>query len=386
MKREWIKNILKDFYGKIYYLKKAQKNIDHIIQSNTKKVIFIFPSPSTPWGYMFQRPQQIALSLAKNGNLVFYNVQDNYKFFPDNLVIGLKKLSENLYLHNDLKKGESLSKLNKIIIWRYWAVQDQFLGNNLDNTIQIYDWIDDVNVHKYDKKYIKIHERLIEESDLVIVTAEKLYEQARKVRDDILFLPNACDYKYFSDYKKVLWPNLSKLRKNSKVIVGYFGAIANWFDVELIKKCAEVYKDWIFLLVGQVYPGIEIKKQLNEHPNVKIWERVSYKKLPFLLSCFDIAMIPFIINEITEKTSPVKVYEYMAGGKPVVSTAMHEVIKLDTILIGNSHQEFIEQLHNAYILSNDKDYKNKIQSEAQKNSWDVRVNKILVELKIRGLI
>lgn len=379
-----IKNMIKAIHKIIIRNRNIDIELSNLTSNN--KTIFIFPSPSTPWGYMFQRPQQIAMSLAKYNNLVFYSVEGNYKYIPDVFVRGIKKIEKNLYLFNDLNSGKTLKNVEQLVVWRYWATQKDYLKEYDKKQIKIYDWIDDISVHGYDMEQKNIHEQLLKEADIVITTSEKLYTSARIKRPDALFIPNACDYKFFDKVIPIKWTELDKLRNKSKVIVGYFGAIAEWFDYDLIKDCAKKYKEWTFLLVGPIYPNVLEGKELDKYPNIVIWNRVSYNKLPYLLSKFDAAIIPFQINNITKATSPVKVYEYMAGGKVVVSTAMNEVKKLKNVLIAENENDFIEKLKLAVDLSNNSEYRDKIKMEAYENSWDSRVSIVLEELKIRGLI
>lgn len=388
---KFFKNILKFTFKRLYKLiypnRKVKRIIKDIYNNYEKKFAFVFPSPGTPWGYLFQRPQQLAYNLAKLGYLTFFNVEGNWKIDPDNKVWGLKRLNSLLYLHNDFDNGITLESIDYLIIWRYWASQINFMKkNNNCNVLQIYDCIDVPDVHEYNSMLLKKHNQLIKESDLVIATSENIYNRITLLRKDVLLLPNACDYQHFSQPRSVMWKELIQLRDNAKVLVGYYGAIAEWFDFDLLKYCANKYKNWIFLLVGEAYPNILNKEDLHKYSNIIVWERVEYKKLSFLLSQLDITIIPFEINKITQAASPVKLFEYMAGGKPVVATNLKELAKYDNVFTADNKQEFSKYLKKALALSKNEKFRYKLKQKARLNSWRSRVKKVIRELRKRGLI
>ncbi len=347
---------------------------------------FVFPSPSVPWGYLFQRPQQLALALSRLGHKVIYSVEGEYRIIPDRKVIGLRNMNNNLYLYNDYAAGKHLKSLNKVVIWRYWANQYNYLREDNMNNVTIYDWVDDIGVYHYNELENYFHNKMVMESDIVITTAEDIYIKAQEIRKDVLLLPNACDYEHFSNPIPIEWKELDNICNNYDVIIGYYGAIADWFDFEIIKHCSEANPSWLFLIVGQAYPDILVKNNIDKYKNIVIWDRVEYNKLPYLLSKFHIAMIPFKVNEITQATSPVKIYEYMAGGKPIVSTNMKEVSKLGTALIACDKYEFNEKLHKALTLANDVTHISFLKETAQNHSWVERARVVLEELEKRGLV
>lgn len=362
-------------------------NIRKIQDRSLNHSLFIFPSPGTPWGYMFQRPQQIATVLSKMDYTVFYSVEGNFRYIPDKNVRGIVQLSDTLYLHNDFARGNTFQKCSKIILWRYWASQQDFLPIEKGfDVFEIYDWIDDINVFGYSKQYVEQHEKILHRANLVIATSKRIYEKALKYRDDVIYIPNACDYDFFSCPKPIEWVEINDLRSHTEVIVGYYGAIASWFDFDLLVQCAVRYPNWTFLLVGELYEHVLDNIDLKKYRNVILWERVEYNKLPYLLSKFDIAIIPFKLNEITQSTSPIKIYEYMAGGKPVVTTALQEVKKMENVLVAEDKESFVKLLYQAQILSKDLEYLTRVKKEAKNNSWDKRVKKILEELMKRGIL
>ncbi|NOU73889.1 glycosyltransferase [Paenibacillus sp. LMG 31458] len=368
--------------------KRIKGQINELLAKKPKNPIIIFPSPSCPWGYLFQRPQQLARAFAKLGYAVIYLVDTSFVGSPDWEVRGLFKIEENLYLYNDGLDGELLKKSlegEKILIWQYWPHQRNVIKENLHhvNSIRIYDCIDHINTFdSYDKIQIDF-ENSLRESDYILATANGIANDLRQLGFNPLLIPNGVNINDFEQYQRIKWDDLDDLRLNSKVIVGYYGAIASWFDFSAIRYAAEMKPDWTFLIVGEVYSDVQkdVHALRRSYPNVIFKSRVSYDFIPQLLSYFDIAVLPFLINEITLNTSPVKIFEYLAGGKPVVSSNLPEVNGLSSVFISNNKIEFYEKLLEAETKKDDEQFILKLTKEAEENTWENRLNKVLTRVE-----
>ena len=353
-----------------------------------KEIVFVFPFPSCPWGYMFQRPQQLAKTLASKGYLVIYCVDTSFPYKPDFFVRGLMELAPNLLLFNDGQNGEALKKFDqkaRLVIWQYWPHQYNFI-KRLEFEKLIYDCIDDLTTFNQYDDINKNFEDSLEKADLVLVTADNIAKEISKYRNDYLMAPNAVKYDDFSIINHFALSYDSNIPDNNlesdSIIIGYYGAIADWVNLDLIEYCAKERPRWKFVLIGQQYPNLS----LPQKPNILYYNRQPYEKLPYYLSKFDVAILPFKINDITMNTSPVKIFEYMAGGKPVVSTRLPEVEKYDPILIADSNEEFLMKLEEAYSLKNDETYISSLKQVAFENTWEIRVESVLNKLHERGVI
>lgn len=348
------------------------------------KPIFVFPSPSTPWGYMFQRPQQLATALSKQGFPVIYCVNTSFVEKPDWYVRGLLKLEGNIYLYNDGFDGQSLRSLkDNVVIWQYWPHQQRFIERFSDTVPVIYDCIDHLTTFSHYTGIEDDHQNALLKATLVLATADNIMKSVKPIRDDCILVPNGVNYEDFNGVPaEEKWEEMERIRKNSKVIIGYYGAIAEWMDFELIEYSAAQNPDWTIVLIGEVYPYIRVV----ERPNIIYLPRQDYKRLSLFLNDVDVAILPFKINDITINTSPVKIFEYMASGTPVVSTALHEVKKYREIFIGNDKYAFNEQLKAAMSKVNDMEYIKSLQKCAQNNTWDERVAAVLKACKKRGIL
>ena len=119
-------------------------------------------------------------------------------------------------------------------------------------------------------------------------------------------------------------PTFAGILAKGKPIAGYYGALARWFDYELLRETARLRPDWSFVLIGPDHDGSLARSKLDRLPNVHWLGPRPYLALPGYLHRFDVATIPFAINDITLATSPLKLYEYFAAGRPVISTPMPE--------------------------------------------------------------
>lgn len=377
-----IKNLILKFPNSSQILRQIQEEF-----SISDKVV-IFPGPNCPWGYMFQRPQQLARAYAKRDFKVIYMVDTSFPYYPDWNVRGLMKIENNLFLYNDNNNGNGLLELGailkkEVIIWQYWPHQ-HYMTNLLKvnlNAVTVYDCIDHLQTFTYYENIEEHHIAAIQSSDFIIATAKGIFDEVSQLRSDCILLPNGVNYDDFTS----LLPN----PKNDKSLtVGYYGAIAEWFDFELVEYVANRFPQINFKIVGEVYSDVQQEvHSLSKLINVKFLPRVSYSEIPSLLDTFDIAMLPFKLNDITLNTSPVKVFEYLAGGKVTVSTALPEIVGLQGVLISQDKDSFAANIEIAIDVMNDEHYTQQLRKTAQDHSWDNKVNMFLKKYsEERGLI
>jgi glycosyltransferase involved in cell wall biosynthesis len=132
-----------------------------------------------------------------------------------------------------------------------------------------------------------------------------------------------------------------------------------------------------FVLIGPDFDGTIMTSEVMSRGNIHWLGIKPHQELPHYLQYFDVAMIPFIVNDITHATSPIKLFEYMAAEKPVVITPMKESMHYPGVLVGESAAQFAEQLDCALQKYNDRDYLNLLRKTAQENTWEHRAEEIL---------
>jgi glycosyltransferase involved in cell wall biosynthesis len=188
------------------------------------------------------------------------------------------------------------------------------------------------------------------------------------------YLPNAADFEHFHSAVQVK-QRPKEIESLSRPIIGFIGAIFDWIDIDLICKLAKLHPNYSILLVGPVNYGL---KKLRKHSNIVMVGAKQYKILPQYLSCMDVCLLPFKINKLTMASNPIKLYEYLAAGKPVVSTALPEVCgnASDIVYIGENNEDFIKKVEEAVSENKKPENEDAILKRinfAKNNSWEKRI-------------
>jgi glycosyltransferase involved in cell wall biosynthesis len=215
----------------------------------------------------------------------------------------------------------------------------------------------------------------------VLAASQRLHIQAAVTHPQALLCPNGVDYEHFARGRlgrhEGAPDDLKPLVENERPLIGYYGALARWFDFDLLHQVAENHPEWIFVLLGPDHDGAVSSGELRQRTNLHWLGPKPYADLPFYLRCFDVGIIPFKLNEITHSASPVKLYEYMAAGKPVVITPMEESLRCPGVLAGDGPEAFAGQIERGLALRTDPDYQELLDRTARENTWDVRADQVL---------
>jgi hypothetical protein len=216
---------------------------------------------------------------------------------------------------------------------------------------------------------IDLENKIIKEADKVFVTSHDLMNKKKNIRKDFIYLPNGVELDNFNrDIYRL--PNEFKNSNCKKVI--YVGAIDSWFDVNLIKYCAEKLDNINFYLIGNVKIDLSVLKQFR---NVFILGKRDYKHISDYLYYSDIGIIPFEVNSLTNSVSPIKLYEYMSVGLNVVSTNFKEMEYINSpAYVAKNYDEFCNYIVQA-IENKERNRERNIQF-AKKNTWEKRFEEI----------
>lgn len=373
---------------------KISNQIDEILSSKYDRILVW--RGSFGWNVpLFQRPQQIANCLINKNCLVLYEVTrmtDKVDF--------IKKEKNNLYLVDyEISKFEKLlfEKLKNINKPKYlqlystcWDVKKEEVDMYINNGFKmLYEYIDDLNpilagTDKLPQNVKEIHDYVINHKEVLVVTsADLLYKDMLDKRNsstNIILSSNGVDINHFTLAKFETIPLMENLKQKYKTIIGYYGALASWFDYDLVTKLAKKYTDIAFVLIGIKYDTSFDKSKIVDIPNIKYLGAVDYKNLPSYAYYFDIAWIPFVINEITLATNPIKVFEYMALDKYIITSALPECTKYKSVNIANNFEDFCELINN-YRVNFNNEYRALLKQEAEYNSWEHKAEEILNLLK-----
>ncbi|WP_307585657.1 glycosyltransferase [Paenibacillus wynnii] len=330
--------------------------------------IVIYP-PTIDWEYMRQRPQHVMSMFASHGFPVIYFNKQN-KEGPV-----LQKAAPNLYVVNHfgffMQVLYPLLNGEKKLYWSSWSKMLGAASRFQPDTI-VYDCVDDFPDWEADEM------NWAHLADMIVCTADHLQQKMQQhvPGKPITMIRNGCEWSHFAAAVSMETKSLPPLPTTEGFKIGYIGAWAPWVDEELVRKVATEFPESQVIIVG---PKLrEDGDQLG--PNVFNLGYRDYHGLPQILSYLDVCIIPFRINRITESTNPIKVYEYLAAGKRVVSTNLPEVRKLQAyVSVADNHDEFIEGVRSA--LRSSKEDRFSLSQFARAFSWEQRFAQIYAMLK-----
>jgi hypothetical protein len=217
-------------------------------------------------------------------------------------------------------------------------------------------------------RVVELEQTLIEAADSVVVTSDFLAEMVGR-RRPVDAIRNAADVRYFSQ------PPTSVFQPAGRPVIGYYGAIAEWFDIDLVVQCARTHPKWYFVLIGAV-DCCDISAAAHL-PNVEFLGERPYAELTHYLCAFDVCIIPFKLVDLTRATNPVKVYEYLCAGKPVVATDLPELRRLpqNLVEVTRTPSEFCKAI-GACLRQKDAAAVRRRQIWSARHTWDARARKL----------
>jgi glycosyltransferase involved in cell wall biosynthesis len=226
---------------------------------------------------------------------------------------------------------------------------------------------------------LDMERRLMEKADLVVVSASRLYETKRTGNANTVLITHGVDVDHFRTACLEETPVPEDAATLPGPVIGFYGLIEDWVDIEVIRHMATARPEWSFLMIGEVKTDISAVRRL---PNVHFPGRRPYQSLPGYCRKFDIAVLPFVVNELTLAANPLKVREYLAAGLPVVATPLPEVQKLgELVRAATTPAEFLAQC-DALIDSGRRGPDLAVSRQMDAESWDRKVE-VLSELIMR---
>lgn len=347
-------------------------DLDRFVATHADGPGFVILPPGIGWDVeLFQRPQQVALAFARLGYGVLYHLEEKY---ADGLV-GYRDRGDGILVgHVPDQLVDLLHRVPRPIYLSY--VYNFEWRDHLDRPVTVYEHIDDLEVfeHVYRRQDLdRWHEVALAQADVVAASAMDLLEHVRPVRPDAILVGNGVDYDHFATPR----PRPDDLAGIPDPIVGYYGALAEWFDYDLLAGAAARLPEHHFVLIGPDYDGTAPSHAALALPNVHWLGPRPYADLPAYLGAFAVATIPFVVNEVTHAVSPLKLFEYMAGGKPVVTPPLRECTRYRAVQVGEGVDGFVEQIRLAVDLGADPDHAELLRRTARANTWEARARAIV---------
>ena len=341
------------------------------------------------WDFVYQRPQHLLKRSAKDRRVFFVEepIFDNGSLCLDvserekNLKVVVPHLPEGLcseiaktaLLHDMMLRLLVEHDIHQYVSWYYTPMALDFT-RHLHPLAVVYDCMDELSAFKNAPQCLTLREReLFKMADLVFTGGQSLYEAKRNQHSSVFAFPSSIDRDHFmqarqtvsdpADQKDIPHPRL-----------GFFGVVDERFDVELLDEISRRRPDWQFVIIG---PVVKIDPEtLPRRENIHYLGGKSYQELPSYIAGWDVAMLLFAQNESTRYISPTKTPEYLAAGKPVVSTPIRDVVSpygdLGLVQIAHNAQEFITAVQRV------------LEPKTQRTSWLKKVDEYLMTMSWDG--
>jgi glycosyltransferase involved in cell wall biosynthesis len=358
--------------------------------------------PMTDWHTRIQRTQHLARTFASTGVRCFYLNPHLGREFPRPYLFSdapklslLEPLISELHVHLPLEpvfhdrmlsQTESsliadtlkklfntcgTKKLVQIVSFPVWAEAARLIRDTFQFPI-VYDCHDVLSgFRNISKDIVDSEAALMEASDLVLFSSRELLNENRArypfLKSKSLLVRNAVDESWLRQSEAIGRAHAA----DGAVTIGYVGALDFWFDVQAVELAARRHPEWRFILVGRVEDKRILK--LGRLPNVRFVGEVPHSDLHPHMAAFHVATIPFLRNDLTMGTNPIKLYEYFSYGLPVVSARLPEMEEFGPLVyLSEDAEAFVRQLETAVAEKGEELREQRIRM-AHRESWDARV-------------
>jgi glycosyltransferase involved in cell wall biosynthesis len=326
------------------------------------------------WNFVFQRPQHLMSRFARDLRVIYWEepvdigpgetaylmVREADDARGVNVVVphlpeGMPEDAREAALSR-LLDAHVASLCGSLVTWYYTPMMLPF-SRHLEADVTVYDAMDELSKFRFaPAKLLDLEQELIDKADLVFTGGTSLYEAKKHRHSAVHCFPSSVDRAHFAKARSRLFDPADQ-EDLPKPRLGFYGVIDERFDTELLDKIAAMRPDWSFVMVG---PVVKISEDdLPKRPNIHYLGGKTYGELPAYLSGWDVALMPFAMNESTQFISPTKTPEYLAGGKPVVTTPVTDVVRhyghLEGVMIASTADEFVAACDAALELARNRE-------------------------------
>ena len=339
------------------------------------------------WDFVFQRPQHLLTRCARDRRVFFIeepvfgngsmrlDVRDaeaGVRVVVPTLPEGLRsEIAINAVMKEMTRQLFQEHNINEYVFWYYTPMALKFT-DHFNPVASVYDCMDELSAFKGAHTQLSMLEKeLFQNVDLVFTGGQSLYEAKCGQHPAVYAFPSSIDASHFGKARtNVIDPEDQASIPHPRL--GFFGVIDERFDSELLDQMAAKRPDWQFIMIG---PDVKIDPEsLPKHPNIHYLGPKKYNELPDYLAGWDIALLLFARNDSTRFISPTKTPEYLAAGKPVISTSIRDVVRpygeLKLVEITDTADEFIQAAEKIMARSPESDWLNRVDAFLENISWD----------------
>jgi len=373
------------------------------IDSDTPSVIYF---SSVQWFEVWQRPQHCVSRLKETYPTFYVSPLPLHHILEDTLEWLKKRIynhSPGLYVYSPIlfsgeNKWHLIRILNRALVVGY--ITELFLRFKIDKPIiwmnnpfhayilkdfphrlAVYDIMDEYTKFTIAPKDVtELESLLLERAKVVFTGTHSLYKEKRDCHCNITFVPCGVDYDHFKRAReKDRVEPAEDVAGIKHPVIGYFGGLNERIDPDLIEFIAERRRDWTILLVGPVHRSFKMAK---EHDNIIFTGLKPYDTLPRYLVVFDVCILPYRMSDATYFINPVKLLEYMAAGKPIVSVPIPDIIEFyeEYIEIAGDYESFVAAV-NRVLTSPHLEKINDALELAKTKSWDLMVDTMIERVR-----
>ena len=339
------------------------------------------------WDFVYQRPQHLLSRFARRHRVffveepIFHDGETHLDISPreDNLFVVVPRISHTnreTRIVTDVQR-EMLAELfnsetiENFALWFYTPMAMDFAAD-LQPSVTIFDCMDELSAFKFAPPELIANEKsLLEKADLVFTGGQSLYEAKKGKHPRVFAFPSSIDAAHFEQARNIEEEEPRDQQSIAHPRLGYYGVIDERIDLALLDGVASLRPEWQFMMVG---PVVKISEDdLPRRANIHYLGGKTYQELPAYLAGWDVALMPFALNDSTKYISPTKTPEYLAAGKPVVSTPIRDVVRpygeLGLVHIAETALEFIAACEQA-LQENAEERLKQADEFLSQNSWD----------------
>lgn len=340
------------------------------------------------WDFVFQRPQHLFTRFSKQTRV--YYIEE--PFFDTDQPAGyleVRSRGEQLWVltphfpggrsaeENDLAQQELLKQfmqeqqITDFIAWYYTPMALGY-SQELKPVLTVYDCMDELSAFAgAPPQLLEREQELFRRANLVYTGGQSLYEAKKDKHHSVHAFPSSIEQKHFAQARTDM-PDPQDQAPIGRVRLGFFGVIDERMDIHLVGEVARMRPEWQIVLLG---PVVKIHPDSLPRPaNIHYLGMKSYQELPAYVSNWDVALLPFALNESTRFISPTKTPEYLAAGKPTVSTPITDVIRpygdLNLVHIASRPDAFVEAIEAALQQKDDPEWLARVDNYLSTISWD----------------
>jgi UDP-galactopyranose mutase len=339
------------------------------------------------WDFVFQRPQHLLTRCARerrvffieepifgNGSmrLAMREAEGGVRVIVPHLPDGLRsEIAINAVMREMLRLMFIDHGINEYVFWYYTPMALKFT-DHFKPVAAVYDCMDELSAFKGAHSQLPILEKqLFRKVDLVFTGGQSLYEAKRDQHPSVHAFPSSIDKAHFGQART----NVTDPKDQADIPhprLGFFGVIDERFDIDLLDQVAKQRPDWHFVIIG---PVVKIDPEsLPKHANIHYLGGKKYDELPHYLAGWDIALLLFARNDSTRFISPTKTPEYLAAGKPVISTSIRDVVRpygeLKLVDICDTPGEFISAAEKILASPARSEWLSRVDAFLKEISWD----------------